>query len=651
MPQLSCKQCHIRKSKCDKQNPCSACRKAGIQCHVVQRARLPRGRSGRTKDTTALESRVIRLEALVHQYRSSSPLGLGTSDKTPAAHVGMSLGSNHNSKLGDFVASDFWAVLSQEVAGLRETLEDSDDDQTDDAFSSEQPYVQRQPGNYSDGDCNMLFALDEGHDAFEHVELDAKVREALLDSYQTRIDPVFKPVHWPLVRRDIQASRSSTAISVTSASATALEYAIYYLAICSLSESECLDLLLDTKDRSLRLYRRATTALISRARTLQSPDMQGLQAFVVCLQALRTCNGHALNWTLLAVAVRLATAIGLGAKDSVLGPPLILDARRRLWYSICLMDTQATLDRGAAPLIHANDLGPPPLELNDSDLELGILPSSIEGALTDMSFCTMTFEAMACFKRICALDEVSDDHQRNWEHKLKLVAELEEVFSSKYFSIDLTQATPIHILLKMGAKSIAASMRLLLRRPPYRQIHHMVPSSDTFDSMATATEILRRNMDLAADQLAPWTWKKWTPWYALAVALAELSRNPCGDSADRTYAVVCAAFARYSVPITDLDQGMLWRPITRLLRHVTKLRAGASSIASVAPKVTSHTNEEPKVHVDMNAELMDEDFMRLYFDDAAPVNYPSSSDVLGLDFDHGVSWLDWDLILQDENAG
>lgn len=480
---------------------------------------------------------------------------------------------------------------------------------------------------------------------------DAKVREALLDSYQTRIDPVFRPVHWPLVRCGIQASRSSAAISVASPSATALEYAIYYLAICSLSEPECLDLLLDTKDRSLRLYRRATTALISQARTLQSPDMQGLQAFVVYLQALRTCNGHALNWTLLAVAVRLATAIGLGAKDSVLEPPLILDARRRLWYSICLMDTQATLDRGAVPLIHANDLGPPPLDLNESDLELGILPSSIEGALTDMSFCTMTFEAMACFKRICALNEVSDDYRRNWERKLRLVAELEEIFSSKNFSIDLSQAAPIHTLLRMGARFIAASMKLLLRRPPYRQAHHVVPSSGHFDSMATATEVLRRSMDLATDQLAPWTWKMWTPWYALAVALAELSRNPCGDSADRTYAVVCAAFKSYSVPITDPDQGMLWRPITRLLRHVTKLRGVASSIPRVTPGVSSHTIEDPTAHADMNFESTDEDSMRVYLGNAVPVNYPYSSDVLGLDFDLGVSWLDWDLILQDTNAG
>ena len=292
MPQLNCKQCHIRKSRCDKQNPCSACRRAGISCDVVQRARLPRGRSGKTKGTATLESRVVRLEALIHRYHQVPPLGPESDDNILTAHAGTPSPSRvtENCKVVGFIASDFWGALSQEVAGLRETLEDSDDDQADDAFRHNQPHLRPNSGNHNHEDCDMLLALDEGPDPSQYVKPDAKVREALLDSYQSRINPVFKPVHWPLVCRDIRTSHASTANSTASTSAKALEYAIYYLAICSLTDSECLDLLLDTKDRSLRLYRRATTALISRARVLQSPDMQGLQAFVVYLQALRTIH-------------------------------------------------------------------------------------------------------------------------------------------------------------------------------------------------------------------------------------------------------------------------------------------------------------------------------------------------------------------------
>lgn len=173
MPQLNCKQCHNRKLRCDKQNPCSACRRAGIQCDLVQRARLPRGRSGKTKGTAALESRVVRLEALIHRYSSRSPLGPGSDDNIPTAHAGTPSRVTENGKLGEFIASDFWGALSQEVAGLRETLEDSDGDQADDAFRHDQPHVRPHSGKYSHEDCDMLLALDEGQDPFPCVEPDA----------------------------------------------------------------------------------------------------------------------------------------------------------------------------------------------------------------------------------------------------------------------------------------------------------------------------------------------------------------------------------------------------------------------------------------------------------------------------------------------
>ena len=65
-PRLSCKQCRQRKTKCNKGAPCSACKNAGLNCDVVQRARLPRGRSGKVRDkSTLLETRVARMEDLL----------------------------------------------------------------------------------------------------------------------------------------------------------------------------------------------------------------------------------------------------------------------------------------------------------------------------------------------------------------------------------------------------------------------------------------------------------------------------------------------------------------------------------------------------------------------------------------------------------
>lgn len=78
---LSCEECRRRKTKCDKGSPCSACKHAGITCTAVQRARLPRGRSGKAKNKgSALELRVAQLEGLVRQLEVSLEHSLHHSD-------------------------------------------------------------------------------------------------------------------------------------------------------------------------------------------------------------------------------------------------------------------------------------------------------------------------------------------------------------------------------------------------------------------------------------------------------------------------------------------------------------------------------------------------------------------------------------------
>ena len=67
-PRLSCQQCKQRKIRCDKGAPCSACKNAGLNCHTVQRARLPRGKSAKARSQSKmLETRLARIESLLEQ--------------------------------------------------------------------------------------------------------------------------------------------------------------------------------------------------------------------------------------------------------------------------------------------------------------------------------------------------------------------------------------------------------------------------------------------------------------------------------------------------------------------------------------------------------------------------------------------------------
>lgn len=68
---LSCEMCRQRKIKCDKLSPCTNCQRFGTICVPVERARLPRGRTGRPAMDRApdsdsdLRDRVAKIEQLL----------------------------------------------------------------------------------------------------------------------------------------------------------------------------------------------------------------------------------------------------------------------------------------------------------------------------------------------------------------------------------------------------------------------------------------------------------------------------------------------------------------------------------------------------------------------------------------------------------
>lgn len=140
---LSCTSCRLRKVKCDKAQPCSACLRSGIECVFPPRLRLPRGRQGRPKARgDELSSRLSRLESLIGRLGGES--AILTAAQNQEASVGDSakyhptaqqsipksyLEDSPSDSLkrrnfepvvkadgGRYLSSDFWTVLSSEVS-------------------------------------------------------------------------------------------------------------------------------------------------------------------------------------------------------------------------------------------------------------------------------------------------------------------------------------------------------------------------------------------------------------------------------------------------------------------------------------------------------------------------------------------------------
>lgn len=287
------------------------------------------------------------------------------------------------------------------------------------------------------------------------------------------------------------------------------------------------------------------------------------------------------------MAVRAGTALRFGQEDQQEVNSMELEFRRRLWYCIALMDTHGSYDRGTPPILHWDDLGPAPLLLNDNEISRAVVPVLSSPAFNDMSFFALMFRAMACQKKMMSMPDSPED---GWTAKLQLVLSFERSIKHDYFNVR-EDAQPFERFTKQVAKEIIASMHLLLRRPPYRQRPGLVPSSDNFNVLEHSTKLLQQELVTKSPEFAPWAWKSWVRWNALAIVLVELSSQSPGESYDTAYSIAVQSFNHYSSLIADTDKGMLWKPITKLMRRLQQLKH-SNTVSEQVSNLTSRLNAD-----------------------------------------------------------
>ena len=126
--QLSCQQCTRRKTRCNKEVPCSACVSAGISCSAVRRHRLPRGRSGNSRASKHLTERIHHLEEIVSRLQQESKVTKRDSEHNGDLHHERAPSSTN---IDSYVASSFWLQLTDAVSELKEVIETGEDNNSD----------------------------------------------------------------------------------------------------------------------------------------------------------------------------------------------------------------------------------------------------------------------------------------------------------------------------------------------------------------------------------------------------------------------------------------------------------------------------------------------------------------------------------------
>jgi hypothetical protein len=187
-------------------------------------------------------------------------------------------------RISDFVAPDFWSALSAEFHGLRETLENSEDEDEEEAPMPEPMAAQ---ATKMHGIGAILFQHSHSNRNRLLPTPSLEVRTKLLHLYRSRVDSVYKILHWPTVLSILEANYAGPGNGLRSVSVQALEYAIYFMALCSITNSEAEEMGLGIRLDMLLLYRSAVEDLLTGSSLLHNPDLTILQAFVVYLVRCR----------------------------------------------------------------------------------------------------------------------------------------------------------------------------------------------------------------------------------------------------------------------------------------------------------------------------------------------------------------------------
>lgn len=313
----SCTLCRRRKVKCDRTIPCGNCQRSRAQCVPFIPSRVARGRQGgrkRKREEGELLERIAKLEGLVrtiegHEMPQSDQertVGEGTVDAVNTNTGSESPGSHDRKqpapRLDKYLATSFWVSLSEEIHGLKDVLGESSDDEDED--EGERPDLSSLGQQYLQQANHSGFAIIRKTIAEDIIVPKTHQVYTFCDIYLANVDPIFKILHGPSLRKYLQENAAELDCSPGRGGLEALRFAIYYAAVTSMDDGECKHRIGENRTVLLARYRAGTELALAKADFINTVEMSTLQALAIYLVgALSTAREVRFLWVILAYNV------------------------------------------------------------------------------------------------------------------------------------------------------------------------------------------------------------------------------------------------------------------------------------------------------------------------------------------------------------
>ncbi|KAK0875813.1 hypothetical protein LTR87_010333 [Friedmanniomyces endolithicus] len=414
---LACQACQRKKIKCDRNYPCGQCTRSNLQC--VLSSRKPRARhAGRRTMDSELRTRISKLENLVDSLSGD----VGVPDEAQGGGADAATGDASevpSPTVGKYLGSPFWTSLSTEVQAIRDALEEDQGEDDLDGTPSDTAPSNGAPVNANDFDLficppGVIYVMPGALN-----EPSPHMQQVLFTAFIENVDPMFKVFHVPTLRRLFEEGKPYLGQDASSPSCQALKAVAWYAAVNTLTDEECEARLGQARTDLIQQYRRTADVRIAQVDVVNTNDLTTLQAFVAYLVATRMTDMSRRVWTMTALVIRIAQAMGLHSKAPA-RTPFETELRRRLWHQIRFLDVFTAMDRATESLIaHGSFDTPMPTNVNDSefDEDSTVIPSH-ETGITDMGFALVAYEA-----RTDLADRAWGVVERNYERQLRFVAD------------------------------------------------------------------------------------------------------------------------------------------------------------------------------------------------------------------------------------
>lgn len=404
--------------------------------------------------------------------------------------------------------------------------------------------------------------------------------------YQENVDPVLKILHVPSIEQLMRERRGC--LGSISPSTEALMFSIYYAAVTSMDAQEVQRSLGTDKSSLLNQYRFAVEQALAKANFITDPDLTVCQAFVMFLTLVRRHDKARFSWTLTGLAVRICQAIGIH-RDGTNFPhlkPFEIEMRRRLFWSLLMLDLRAAEEQGTECIISDNSFDTLfPLNINDADIgpDSNEFPQSRQGS-ADITLCLIRFEICNVARKMhLASTTVSPD--MTTQETLTMLQERENMLlkywkdlEAKYLRDSSAEENPMYWVAGNIARVIVAKMITVIYQPVLFALPVDTLSRRLRERLfIAAVEIFEYNHVLNTDpRCKQWHWlfRTYTQWHAVAYLLLELCNRDWSATSERAWAAINACFSgSHSLALEKMSvHTAVWLPFKKLYHRAKKHR-------------------------------------------------------------------------------